>query len=252
MVPEPGEPLGSGGLESGAVAGGEHVAQELVANVSEMMFLPPRGNDRYMEGICLYLGILCSSMMNLSSLAEWPIRFAHTEKVGFPNLYRNARELVRYKAVLHVPYAWSTLALWEFLQAGLVVIVPSARFFLQMMSNCEVWGPWLCNALQLLHPGITPTDILWFQDFDHVISVEDLLAAEWWAPQNAEMLVFFDSWEDLREIANVSSEDWEQHRAKVRAIMRLRTTSTLRQWRRLLLPPGGERASAPAVVGELH
>jgi hypothetical protein len=255
MEPEQGESVGPAEVALSFVVGGEGAEQELVANVSEMIFLPSRGNERFMEGTCIYLGILCSPNMNLSSLAEWPIRFAQSEKDGFPNLYTDARELARYKAVLHLPYSWSTLAFWEFLQAGLVVIVPSARFFLQIMSSCEAWGPWLCDALRLLYPHDTPppTSILWFQDFEYVTSADDLLAAEWWAPQNAEMLVFFDSWEDLRQIAAGRSVDWEQHRAKVRAIMRLRTASTIRQWHRLLLPGarlrGGDRASAPTPSG---
>jgi hypothetical protein len=55
----------------------------------------------------------------------------------------------------------------------------------------------------------------------------------------------------LRQIAKVRSVDWEQHKAKVRAIMRVRTASSIRQWHRLLLPgaPGGDHASAPPPSG---
>ena len=52
-----------------------------------------------MEGI-FYLGIRCSPNMNLGSLAEWPIKFQQSEEHGFPNLYRDARGLKRYKAAV--------------------------------------------------------------------------------------------------------------------------------------------------------
>jgi len=237
-ISAPGEAVRSAGLALELGGGFKEATDIPIVDPSEMMFLPARGNEVYMEGMCLFLGISCNT--KVGSLAEWTTRLALTRNNGFPNLYRDARELTRYKAVLHVPYSWSTLAFWEFLQAGLVVVVPTARFFMQLIYNCEAWGAWLCDALQTMYGGTwntgmgTYVDILWFQDFAHVTSEDDLHAAEWWAPQNSEMLVYFDSWDDLRQIARVRSLDWERHRAKVRAIMRQRIVSTARQWRRLL------------------
>jgi hypothetical protein len=237
-IAAPGGAVGSAGLALELGGGSKGATDIPIVDPSEMMFLPARGNEVYMEGMCLFLGISCNT--EVSSLAEWTTRLVSTRNNGFQNLYRDARELTRYKAVLHVPYSWSTLAFWEFLQAGLVVVVPTARFFMQLIYNCEAWGAWLCDGLQTIYGGTwntgmgTYVDIIWFQDFAHVTTEDDLHAAEWWAPQNSEMLVYFDSWDDLRQIATVRSNDWEKHRAKVRAIMRQRIVSTARQWRRLL------------------
>ena len=115
-------------------------------------------------------------------------------RVRAPVTYQDARELRRFKALVHIPYAWSTLALWEFLQAELVILVPSARFFLELTSSCVAWGPWLCLALGEQR---AQTFSLWFQDFQYVTSAQELEYSEWWSTDLAHVLIHFDSWEEL-------------------------------------------------------
>ena len=151
----------------------------------EVLWLPNRGNERYLEVMCLFLNLSCSRSMLFNSVEEWVTLLSQPQ--AFPSAYKDARELRHYKGVLHIPYSWSTLAFWEFLQAGLVVIVPTARFFLQLTSSCAAWDPssssstsWMCKDSRIYHNG-QDLDILWFQDFTHVTSVNDLLLAEWWS-----------------------------------------------------------------------
>ena len=91
----------------------------------------------------------------------------------------------------------------------------------------------MCKDSRIYHNG-QDLDILWFQDFQHVTSVEDMFMAEWWSPRNSELLVFFDSWDELVRIASVSSAEWDTHRERVRMTMRRRTEDVVRKWRQLL------------------
>ena len=159
----------------------------------ETLFLPPRANDKLMEGQCMFLGLSCLRDAALSSLDAWRAE-DWIEQQHAPVTYQDARELRRFKALVHIPYAWSTLALWEFLQAELVILVPSARFFLELTSSCVAWGPWLCLALGEQR---AQTFSLWFQDFQYVTSAQELEYSEWWSTDLAHVLIHFDSWEEL-------------------------------------------------------
>jgi len=134
--------------------------------------------------------------------------------------------------VIHIPYAWSNFALFEFGAAGLVTLVPSTRFFLELMSSCIAWGTWLCDAI-----GTDDADQrsfeLWFQDFQHVQQLRDLEDAEWWTQANRDLLVYFDSWEELQALAREA--DFAGARETVRAWSGRHVNATLRQWSELLL-----------------
>jgi hypothetical protein len=108
-------------------------------------------------------------------------------------------------------------------------MIPTARFFLELMASCVSWGPWLCSALG---EDRASTFEIWFQDFHVVTSPADLERAEWWAPEHAHVLVFFDSWQELHTQAGEA--DWAAHRAAVAAYMAAHTNETLARWRSLL------------------
>ncbi|KAJ1482288.1 hypothetical protein T484DRAFT_1804172, partial [Baffinella frigidus] len=57
-----------------------------------------------------------------------------------------------------------------------------------------------------------------------------------WAPPNRDLLVYFDSWEELQAIAGGGG--WEGVRAKVRAWAGRHVNATLQQWSELLVGDG--------------
>ena len=78
-----------------------------------LFFLPPRGNDRFMEIMCFELGLNCyrgrrQPPQNLKSVFSPEMDLI---------LYTHAKQLTAFRAMIHIPYAWSTVALFEFLQA---------------------------------------------------------------------------------------------------------------------------------------
>ncbi|KAJ1482289.1 hypothetical protein T484DRAFT_1804173 [Baffinella frigidus] len=164
-----------------------------------MFFLPARNNDRFMEVQCAMLGLACfrggerpaASRRQRSDLTggEGRRTVAAWRQERFSHVLGDEKKIERFSHVLvgviHIPYAWSTFALFEFAVAGLVTVVPSARFFLELMSHCVAWGAWLCDALETPegHEGMPGGEDfeLWFQDFGHVRFLRDLEDAEWCA-----------------------------------------------------------------------
>ncbi len=84
--------------------------------------------------------------------------------------YNGPEDLTEFKGVLYVPYQLSNLALFENLQRGIVHFVPSQEFMHNarrsgMPIRCFISGP--------------------------------IELCEWYFPEYRNLLVFFDSWDDL-------------------------------------------------------
>lgn len=90
----------------------------------------------------------------------------------YMGVYNGPEDLEDFKGVLYFPYQWSNLALFEGLQRGLIHFVPSPRFVND-------------NRGRIRHTTLSEFDL-----------------CEWYAPENRDCLVYFDSWQDLKQKAN--------------------------------------------------
>src|SRR6185436_4119745 len=85
--------------------------------------------------------------------------------------YDGPADLRGFRGVVHLPYAWSTLAFFESVQQGLPYFVPSRRFLAALMR-----------------------ERYWFQDREHLDALE---LCESYAPAHASVITYFDSFDDL-------------------------------------------------------
>jgi len=143
-------PCGIGG-KAGRKDISEHISRDGV------FFVPPYHND--------------TIFMNLA---------AKCDELGVPNYsgrYNGSNDLVGFKGLIHIPYAWSNLALFENMRLGLPYLIPTSRFLLELSGKGNFfWSP----------PFIR----------------EELELSEWYNPQHEDLFVFFDSWSDLKDKAN--------------------------------------------------
>lgn len=98
--------------------------------------------------------------------------------LGIPHEQRRFKdhtELSQFKAVITLPYAWSTIAFFERIQLGMVQFVPSLSFLKTLCAHGDY----------LFQPPF---------DKDHF---ELLELSEWYCEENKDLMVFFDSWQDL-------------------------------------------------------
>lgn len=82
-------------------------------------------------------------------------------------------------AILHIPYSWGTIALWEYMAIGKTFILPSLE--------------WLNKSYQ--------TYPLFFQTHRSIESIS--LFSEWYTEQNRDLFIYFD---DLSEIKDILSD----------------------------------------------
>lgn len=122
--------------------------------------------------------------------------------------YNGPVEMAEYKGIIHIPYAWSNLALFEANQLGVIHFIPSKEFFLELIE--------------------THNNFFWSPPF----RPEALHLAEWYNEKHADLFVYFNSWEDLVE--KVESLDYPTQKRKIYEHAIKHHNETLDEWKNIL------------------
>jgi hypothetical protein len=105
---------------------------------------------------------------------------AKCDELEIPNhrgQYNGPLDLKNIKGIIHIPYAWSNLALFENWHLGNVYFIPSRKFLLKLKSQGSFY---------------------WTPPFDS----ELLKSSEWYAPENKKLFIYFDSFKELKKLTN--------------------------------------------------
>ncbi len=154
-------------------------------------FLPPYHNERF--------------YMNLSQ---------HLNSIGIPaycGRYNGPYDLKDFKGIIHLPYAWSNLALFENINLGIPYFIPSQNFFLE-----------LANKSNYFHPELSR------------LTKDKLFAdSEWYSPSREHLFIYFESWNDL--IIKIQETDFHAQHEKVKNYAAQHREHTLKQWEEVIL-----------------
>lgn len=118
-------------------------------------FIPPYHND--------------SVFMNLQDKVNELGILSYCGRYGGPN------DLKTFLGVIHIPYAWSNLALFEMMHRGIPYYVPSLSFLLNLSNK---------------------PNFFWSPPFQK----QYLSISEWYHSDHSDIINYFDSWEDLKRI----------------------------------------------------
>ena len=156
--------------------------------LNDIIFVPPYHND--------------NKMMNLS---------AQLTNIGIKNFngrYDGPMDLLNYKAVVHIPYAWSNLAFFEAFHLGIVYFIPSISFFNKLREGKYFfWSPpFIPDLLEL---------------------------SEWYNPNYDNLLIKFDSWDDLKN--KINTLNYEEHKLKLKEFGKKHEENILNSWKLLLI-----------------
>ena len=150
-------------------------------------FLPPYHNELY--------------FMDLSQFCT---------KLGIPNYcgrYNGAADLQDFKAIIHLPYTWSSFAFFESLQLGIPYLVPTPRFLEECAEKGNYFHP---NLGTLLEQKLFPL-------------------SEWYAAEHQDFITYFDSWKDLQ--IKIKKTNFSRLREKILDFAKEHKARTLDQWR---------------------
>lgn len=145
---------------------------------SSTFFIPPYQNDKRLPKICETYNLKC-----------------------YMGRYAGPLDVVGFRGIIHVPYAWSNFALFEMIAQGVPYLIPSKDFLLSL------------------------EDIFWSPPFDKA----NLDASEWYDPTLSSLFIYFDSWEHLPDV--ISSTDFEKKSQVMKAFMGRHKRNTIKQWR---------------------
>jgi len=125
----------------------------------------------------------------------------------FHGVHRGADSLRRFKAIIHIPYAWSTWAFFDALALNVPYLIPTERFLCEMQGRAGFW----------------------FQtDFD-----EDLLRlAEWYCDEHRDLITYFDNFDEL--VVKAQTTDWPEVRKKAARFAGIHHDRTLDMWKAAL------------------
>lgn len=113
-----------------------------------------------------------------------------------------------FKGVLHFPYNYSTLGLFEKMQRGLVHFIPSLDFAKQLYNSSQ-------RALYRYVDGVK----------------ESVRCSEWYNGENADAIIYFDSWDDLKY--KIEHTDFDATRKKVKAFGEKHRKEMLARWQQV-------------------
>jgi len=172
------KPTGMGAKSTGGTA--------IPADVDRVstFFIPPYHNDTHLldlEGMCRGMDVSV-----------------------YRGRYAGPDDLKGFKGIIHIPYAWSNLALFEGWQRGLVYFIPTESMLLKLAETRQFfWSP----------PFLR----------------EQLHTSEWYDPRNSPAFMKFGSWEELKTLTHSVNLDSVRQRVKTMAIVH--SAQQVSRWR---------------------
>jgi hypothetical protein len=121
--------------------------------------------------------------------------------------YNGPLDLKDYRGIIHIPYAWSNLALFENLQNNLIYFIPSKQFLIELKKDKDFfWSPpYIENKLDM---------------------------SEWYCEDLKNVIVYFDSWDDL--INKINTIDYANQKNIISNFCKIHTKNELKKWQDLL------------------
>lgn len=156
-------------------------------NKHDTFFIPPYLND---------------AAMNLTQ------ECAYREIPVYCGRYNGPDDLKDFKAIIHIPYAWSNVAFFENIQNGLPYFIPSIQFMHNHLNKNTIWWP----------------NKHFFKENYHL--------SEWYNEENSSIITYFDSWEDLKN--KIETTNFNELHAKVKMYAEKHLHTMLNKWKLIL------------------
>ncbi len=121
--------------------------------------------------------------------------------------YNGPDDLVNFKGVIFIPYAWSNLALFENLQRGIVHFIPTERFLRQLIAQR---APIRFLTKRLMADSSVST------------------LNEWYCHEYRDLFVYFDSWQELAH--KVATTDYAAMGKKIKQRGQQHRETMLQRW----------------------
>lgn len=155
--------------------------------LNNTFFIPPYHND--------------TDCMNVSNVLD------NLKILNYCGRYDGPKDLTNYKAVVHIPYAWSNLALFESFALGIIYFIPSIEFLIEISKKPKFfWTP--PYRSDLVHHS------------------------EWYNSEYENLFIYFNSWEDL--LLKMSDLDYDKHKVILKEFSNKKCNDCIQKWKRVI------------------
>lgn len=134
---------------------------------------------------------------------------------------------IKCKAIVHVPYAPNTMALWENVQMGNIFFLPTSKLVAQWRASNQIGVFQMSRGLNEMSRPLTEAF---------------LNRTEWYREDRHPLFVYFSSPEDL--VAKFRSLDFGKKRREIRAYMDKHEKDQLAKWKDLFADISRQSPSA--------
>jgi hypothetical protein len=135
-------------------------------------------------------------------------------KTNGSNKFLDIPDLLKYKGIICLPYAWSTIMFFEVMQLGMIYFIPSIRFLFEMVKSNDF-------LMQKY----------WFQ-IPYKEDVNVLKCAEWYCDEHSNLVIYYDSWEELA--VKVRTTNYEEQTKKILEYAKEHTNTTIGLWKNIM------------------
>jgi hypothetical protein len=123
--------------------------------------------------------------------------------------YNGPTDLKGIKGIIHIPYAWSNLALFENWAMCNIYFIPTKKFLIELSKSSKFfWSP--------------------------PFSVDFLESSEWYLPEHQELFIYFDNFDDLKKLT-LDDELIKDKKNKIIEFSNLHIQKTIKQWKDILM-----------------
>jgi len=122
--------------------------------------------------------------------------------------YNGPSDLIGIKGIIHIPYAWSNLAIFENWSIGNVYFIPSKDFLLDLSFK---------------------PNFFWSPPFDRGF----IESSEWYLPEHEELFIYFNSFEHLLELTK-NQELIDKKRNNVINFSKIHEEKCISQWKDII------------------
>ncbi len=166
----------------------QNYTSTIVENKEETFFVGPYHNDNIMMDLA-------------SKLKELNIPV-------YQGRYNGPKDLSEFKGIVHIPYAWSNLALFEAINLGIIYFIPSFEFFKELKKD---------------------KDFFWSPPYRE----EVLGLSEWYNSFYKDVIIYFDSYSDL--IDKTKNTNYIEKKDKMRKLGEELKNKKLEKWENVIM-----------------
>ncbi|KAI8612305.1 hypothetical protein BC830DRAFT_1137351 [Chytriomyces sp. MP71] len=128
--------------------------------------------------------------------------------IPFGHHYGGPHNLLQFKGFVDIPYQYSTMKFYENVAAGVPLLMPSARFVMELgqsgLHQMPIFSPHILHVFSPNSSQVTVYDLEWARYVDY------------YSPEFEPFVYFFDNYSELRRLSLLPRDEMDSKHVRVK------------------------------------